>query len=262
MNFEIVKTVTKFVKKSKNTIIKYAPQILAVAGAGCFVAGTYCAIKETPEAMRRLEEKEALDPNMTKLQKVAVMAPAYKKTGLCVTGGLIMTGCAWKVEGDRFAEMAGVAATALANSRKLEDAAVKVVGEEKAQEIKEKAREEIPFDEDDPDINVPDEYRKVPCRIAMTGKTWYSCRKDLEDGMVQSIADLKDKGWLTVEELYDNLKAGQCDLDSGWTISRSDGFGYDDEAAHQELGYHIEAWEDEYHRLGWELNLNHYPRSL
>ena len=80
MNFEIVKTVTKFVKKSKNTIIKYAPQILAVAGAGCFVAGTYCAIKETPEAMRRLEEKEALDPNMTKPEKVAVMAPAYKKT--------------------------------------------------------------------------------------------------------------------------------------------------------------------------------------
>lgn len=262
MNFEIVKTLTKFVKKSKNTIIKYAPQILAVAGAGCFVGATYCAIKETPQAMAKLEEKKALDPNMTPLQKLAVMGPEYKKTAALTVGGLACTGLAWKKENERFTEMAGLAATALAKNRKLEDAAAKVVGEEKAQEIVEKAREEIPFDEDDPDINVPDEYRKVPCRIDMTGKTWWSCRKDLEDGMVQSIKDLKDKGWLMVEELYDNLNAGQCDLDSGWTISKSDGFGYDDEAAHQELGYHIEAWEDEYHRLGWVLILHHHPRSL
>lgn len=262
MNFEIVKTLTKIVKKSKNTIIKYAPQILAVAGAGCFVGATYCAIKETPQAMAKLEEKMALDPNMTPFQKGAVLLPEYKKTAALTVGGLACTGLAWKKENERFTEMAGLAATALAKNRKLEDAAVKVVGEEKAQEIKEKAREEIPFDEDDPDINVPDEYRKVPCRIDMTGKTWWSCRKDLEDGMVQSIKDLKDKGWLMVEELYDNLNAGQCDLDSGWTISKSDGFGYDDEAAHQELGYHIEAWEDEYHRLGWVLILHHHPRSL
>ena len=100
MNFEIVKTVTKFVKKSKNTIIKYAPQILAAAGAGCFVAGTYCAIKETPKAMEKLEEKKALDPDMTKLQQVAVVLPEYKKTVMCVAGGAVCTYLAWKKEGE------------------------------------------------------------------------------------------------------------------------------------------------------------------
>lgn len=258
----LVNTLTKIVKKSKNTLIKYAPQIMAVAGASCFVAGTYCAIKETPKAMEKLEKKKALDPDMTTLQKIAVAAPEYKKTICFTLAGVGFSAGAWKIEGTRFAEMAGVATTALANNRKLEDAAAKVVGEEKAQEIIEKSREEIPFDEDDPDINVPDEYRKVPCRIDMTGKTWWGTRKEIEDGMVQTIRDLKDKGWVMVEELYDNVGAGQCDMDCGWTISKSDGFGYDDEAAHQELGYHIEAWEDEYHRLGWVLMLHHHPRSL
>ena len=262
MNFKWMKTLTKVFNKSKNEIVKHAPQILAAAGAGCFIAATYCAVKETPEAMEKLEEKKALDPDMTTLQKAAVVVPHYKKTLAFTAGGVGLTIGAWKIEATIFAEMAGIAATAIDKNRKLEEAAKKVVGEEKATEIVEKVeKDECPFDED-PDAWIPDECRVVPCKLRLTGKTFWNSRRGLDDGMEQCVQDLKDKGILSAEEWYGNLKAGQCDLDLCWAVSRSDGFGYAEEDARTELRYHITPWEDEYHRLGWQIEMYNSPQNL
>ena len=262
MNLKWMKSVTRVFKKSKNQIIKHAPQIMAVAGASCFVAATYCAVKETPKAMEKLEEKKALDPDMSTLQKVAVVAPEYKKTICFTLAGVGFTAGAWKIEATRMAEMVGIASTAIDKNRKLEEAARAVVGDEKAEEIVKKADDDIcPFDED-PDTIVPDEYKIVPCRIAMTGKTYWSSRKKMIDAMTTCQEELKENGFIGIEDVYGNLGAGQCDMDLCWAVSKSDGFGYDDFACKNELGYQIVCWEDEYHRLGWELRFSKYPYKL
>lgn len=141
MNVRWLKTVTKVVSKSKDTIIKYAPQIMAAAGATCFVAATYCAVKETPQAMEKLEEKKALDPDMSTLQKVAVVGPEYKKTICFTLAGIGFTAGAWKIEAARMAEVLGALSVLQKDNDKLIEAAKEVVGEEKTGEIMAKKEE-------------------------------------------------------------------------------------------------------------------------
>ena len=138
---KMVKTLTKIFAKSKKTIIDHAPQIMAVVGAGCFVGATVCAIKETPKAMDKLEEKKALDPEMSTLQKAAVLVPEYKKTLIFTGVGIGFTFGAWKIEATRMAEITAIASAALKDNERLVAAAKEVVGEEKTKEIVDKKEE-------------------------------------------------------------------------------------------------------------------------
>ena len=138
---KMVKTLTKIFAKSKKTIIDHAPQIMAVVGAGCFVGATVCAIKETPKAMEKLEEKKALDPEMSTLQKAAVLVPEYKKTLIFTGVGIGFTFGAWKIEATRMAEITAIASAALKDNERLVAAAKEVVGEEKTKEIVDKKEE-------------------------------------------------------------------------------------------------------------------------
>lgn len=141
MKTKWIKTLTKVFNRSKDTIIKHAPQIMAVTGAACFVGATVCAIKETPKAMEKLEEKKALDPDMTVLQKGAVLVPEYKKTLIFTGVGIGLTFGAWKIEATRMAEITAIASAALKDNERLVAAAKEVVGEEKAKEIVDKKEE-------------------------------------------------------------------------------------------------------------------------
>ena len=136
-----IKTLTKVFGKSKKTIIDHAPQIMAVVGAGCFIGATVCAIKETPKAMEKLEEKKALDPEMSTLQKAAVLVPEYKKTLIFTGVGIGFTFGAWKIEATRMAEITAIASAALKDNERLVAAAKEVVGEEKTGEILAKKEE-------------------------------------------------------------------------------------------------------------------------
>ena len=137
----VMKTIGTFVNKSKTTIIKHGPQIMAVAGAGCFIAGTYYAIKETPKAMAKLEQKKALDKDMGKLQTIAVVAPEYKKTLACTTAGIVFTGLSWHLEAKHVATLTAALSGALKEKDQLIEASKKVVGEEKTGEIMAKKEE-------------------------------------------------------------------------------------------------------------------------
>ena len=137
----VMKTIGTFINKSKTQIVKHGPQIMAVAGAGCFIAGTYCAIKETPKAMAKLEQKKALDKDMGKLQTIAVVAPEYKKTLACTTAGIVFTGLSWHLEAKHVATLTAALSGALKEKDQLIEASKKVVGEEKTGEIMAKKEE-------------------------------------------------------------------------------------------------------------------------
>lgn len=141
MKMKWIKTVTTLFNKYKKPIIDHAPQILAAAGVACFVGGTVCAVKETPKAMEKLKEKEALDPDMSVLQKAAVIVPEYKKSELCVATGLVLTSVAWKWEAHKMAEALAALAAVTKDNDRLIAAAKEVVGEEKTKEIVEKKNE-------------------------------------------------------------------------------------------------------------------------
>ena len=148
MKFGIVKAIAKAATKSKNTIVKHGPQIMAVAGAACFIGATICAVKETPKAMAKLEEKKALDKNMTNLQKMAVLAPEYKATIVCTAAGIIFTGLSWRFEAKHVATLTAALGGAVKEKDAIIEASKEIVGEEKTQEVVAKA-EEIKADDDE-----------------------------------------------------------------------------------------------------------------
>lgn len=142
MNFnKIIKSAGKVFKTTKGTIVKHLPQIMAVAGAGCFIAATVCAVKETPKAMEKLEEKKAIDPDMTTLQKAAVIVPEYKKTIGMTLLGTGFTAGAWHLVNGRMTALSTMLAAAVKDKETLIEASKEVVGEEKTGEVLAKQEE-------------------------------------------------------------------------------------------------------------------------
>lgn len=272
MKLGIVKTVTKALTKSKNTIVKHAPQIMAVAGAACFIGATVCAIKETPKAMEKLEEKKKLDPNMTTLQKAAVVAPEFKGTVSFTAIGLGLSFGAWKIEMDKVAKdlaaAASIASAAFDGKKNYVEAAKKIVGEEKAQEIEDESKRQqgcviaMPGQDLDADMLIPDTDRVVPVHFNLTDKTFFSTRNKITEIMEDLVVELRDNGYIPLDTIVSRLYGGSSPINVGYIASRSDAFGYSQAEAEHILRYRIDPWEDDFHRLGWELEIIDEPEWL
>ena len=274
MKGNLVKTLTKIFGKSKKTIIDHAPQIMAVAGAACFVGATVCAIKETPKAMEKLEEKKALDPEMSTLQKAAVLVPEYKKTLIFTGVGIGFTFGAWKIEATRMAEITAIASAALKDNERLVAAAKEVVGEEKTKEIETKAEEMKASDYELGEVSnaTPDDipYPFLFDNGTVTWLTWGKFKNHLLHILTPKVASEKGikvsdyfEGLLTNAELItDNMK------DSGWQPTPGE-YADNDNAdswirwASEMLSYNSEPYEyDRYrHISGWKIHWDVKPEK-
>lgn len=262
----VMKTIGTFVNKSKTTIIKHGPQIMAVAGAGCFIAGTYYAIKETPKAMAKLEQKKALDKDMGKLQTIAVVAPEYKKTLACTTAGIVFTGLSWHLEAKHVATLTAALSGALKEKEQLIEASKKVVGEEKTGEIMAKKEEiaaedaEVMAHTERPGDNIP--YPFLFPGGAEIWMTWSQYRERL-DRCIRILAtkhQLKESEYFEIMGL-DEKKITKGMKNRGWQPSAGAMAACDSESAWLQWAYEVmeydsEAYDyDHYYRhiAGWNI---------
>lgn len=75
----------QYVKTVRNLISRNASDLLLVGGVGCLLGGGALAIRQTPKAMKILEEKKEKD-NLTKIKAVApLFVPAVGLTVLGIT---------------------------------------------------------------------------------------------------------------------------------------------------------------------------------
>lgn len=223
MKIKAFKTLSKYFMKSKDTIIKHGPQIMAVAGVGCFIGATYCAIKETPAAMAKLDEKKALDKDMTTLQKLAVVGPEYKKTAACTAAGIIFTGLSWRFEYKYVGTLLAALSTAEKKSDALVEASKQVVGQEKTAEIVGKAKE-IEVEEDD-DCDDDEDGKRIPSDMIYypfafnNGTVIWMSWKQFNERLEASALQLADNRQLSVYDLFSNMKADYIPpvTDEGWS---------------------------------------------
>ena len=263
----IMKTIGTFVNRSKTQIVKHSPQIMAVAGVGCFIAGTYCAIKETPKAMAKLEAKKALDPDMGKLQTVAVVAPEYKKTLACTAAGITFTGLAWHLEAKYVATLlAGLSKLDLENKNLIE-ASKKVVGEEKTGEILAK-KEELAAEDAEIEAHAERPGDDIPYPFLFPGgaeiwMTWSQYRERL-DRCVRRLStshQMKESEYFSIMGL-DEKKITKGMEKRGWQPSAGAVASCDDDPsawlqwAYETMAYDSEAYDyDHYYRhiAGWNI---------
>lgn len=212
MKVKVFKTISKYLVKSKDTIIKHGPQIMAVAGVGCFIGATYCAIKETPNAMAKLDEKKALDKDMTTLQKIAVVGPEYKKTVACTAAGIMFTGLSWRFEYKYVGTLLAAISTAEKKSDALVEASKQVVGEEKTGEILSR-KEELLADNYEVESWKAIPSDQVPYVFKFPGgvKFWSTWAK-FKDGMEYNRRCLMTNKSLSLYEALIELGADENDL--------------------------------------------------
>lgn len=123
--------------RMKTKFIRYRPQIMTGVGVTCMAGATVWAVKQTPEAMRRLEKRKE-ELNVQKLPVTEVI----KTAGPCYLGpaALTLAGGAsiWKADHDmrgRVADMTALAATAENMRQTYKEAVKEEVGKKKAEKI-------------------------------------------------------------------------------------------------------------------------------
>lgn len=240
---------------------KFGPQLMAAGSTLCFFWALYFTYKEAPEAKANLKKLQEEKPEATVVEKVMVAGGSMKKAVLFATLATGLNVAAWKYEIARLVGTTVAATTAIKGQEEFIEAANEIVGKDKTNEIKQRVidKHKAESDKIDPDIDVPDYYKKVPVRIHMTGKTFMSSKEEVESGMADNVDDLADTGVISLPTVYKNLKAGTCGLSVAWAIERSDGFGYSRAEAERMMAYDLYPYEDDYHRLGYELILRELP---
>ncbi len=165
-------------ERASLTIRKYSPEILTGIGISGMITTTILAVRATPEALRRIEEKKKAEHhrNLTAMQTIQAAGRCYIPSA--IAGG-ISVGCligASAVNGRRNAALATAYSLAETSLRDYRAKVIETVGEHKETEILESVdKERVEKNPPAPnDIIYVEGSGKTLCYDAMFGRYFYS----------------------------------------------------------------------------------------
>lgn len=212
---------TKAVNKVGGFIVEKSPTILLVLGIGGCISATVIAVKETPKAVKLLEERKK-ELEVEKLDVKEVVKTTWKLyLPVVVTGGLAVA-CVIASHGISERRKAALAtAYTIAETSMLEyrDRVKKEIGEQKEFEIQDQVNEKIEekfgdiLDDQKPRIISPMTWIKEPC----TGQEFYNSEanvreiiNDLNESMVNG------DNYITVNDYLDALGLNESETFGDW----------------------------------------------
>lgn len=136
--------VTKAFKTIQKTVSKHSPEILTAVGIAGMITTTVLAVKATPKALEKIEEKKQ-EEKKYKLTPVETVKVAWKPYIPAVITGVASTACligANTVNAKRNAALATALKLSETAFTEYQEKVVEEVGEEKEKVIREKANEE------------------------------------------------------------------------------------------------------------------------
>ena len=168
---------SKVAKNMQHTLGKYSPQILTGIGVAGMITTVVLAVKATPKALELIEDKkEELDAD--KLTIVDTVKAAWKPYVPAAVTGVLSTVCIIggnAVGTRRTAALAAAYKISETALHEYKDAIVETVGEEKAEEVKEKVAQ-----------NKLDKNPVVEKQIIVTNKGTFLCYDSLSGRYFQS----------------------------------------------------------------------------
>lgn len=262
----------KLVKSKSLSVKKHAPAIATGVSIFCWGAALVITGLEAPKAHRIWAEKKERDPEASKLELAAAVAPVlWKPVALAAVGagGEILS---LKMMNARVLAATSLATMAMNDRNAIYSAAKDIVGDEKAEEIRKKAAEKQmekdgkhvvtdgtqPFAEDE----------KRPCSFGLTGQPFTSSPAKIKNGIEDAIDILASEDSISLEDLIDcigaNEKMGRtksCRLTGNlsYNLWEHDGHGSARERARDMLSYDLRPWTDENDRLGWYVDMRYRP---
>lgn len=268
----------KLVKSKSLSVKKHAPAIATGVSIFCWGAALVITGLEAPKAHKIWAEKKERDPEASKLELAAAVAPVlWKPVALAAVGagGEILS---LKMMNARVLAATSLATMAMNDRNAIYSAAKDIVGDEKAEEIRGKAAEKQ-MEKDNKKVVTEEhgsfsEDEKRPCSFGLTGQPFTSSPAKIKNGIEDAIDILASEDSISLEDLIDcigaNEKIGRmksCAVTGNlsYNLWEHDGHGTARERARDMLGYDLKPWTDENGRLGWYVDMryrpNHYAKD-
>ena len=262
----------RYITKGQRVIKNHGPAIATGISMVCWISSLVMMGLEAPKAHMVWEEKKAKDPDASKLELAAAVAPVLWKPVALAAGGATFEILSLKMSNARVMAATSLAAAAMSDRNALYTATKELVGEEKADEIRQKASEkqmerdnrhyaaddQLPFAEDE----------KRPMTFAMTGQNFTSSPAKIKNGIEDAIDILVSEDSITLEDLIDCLGANEkmgrtksCAVTGNlsYNLWEHDACGSARERARDLLSYDLRPWTDENGRLGWSVDMKYRP---
>lgn len=213
-----------FYYSAADTIKRNWPKISIYSGIGGFISTTVLAVSETPEALRRIEEKKKKE-NTDKLTVGQTIQAAWKcyipsaMTGILSTT-LIACGDAGHTKRNAALSTACVISeNALRSFRKK---TAEIVGEKKEKEIHDAVlRERIDKMKTTNDIVIADS-TKVICYDTVFGRKFLTTYEDLRNAERRINQRLFDEMYVSLNDFYDELDLAPTKIgyEVGWKLEK------------------------------------------
>ena len=218
-------SVMKFCKKIGDSVVKHSPEILTGIGiAGMFGAGML-AVKETPKALRHLEEKKKVEQK-EELTTKEVVKTTWKCYAPAVATGVLGAACvigAGSVSARRSAALATaykISETALAEYR---EKVIETIGEKKEEAIRDLvAKEKVDKNPVSKNEVIVTEKGNTLCYDSISGR-YFKSDKDKIDKAVNTVNKrMLHNTYISLNEFYDELGLPHNKLgdDLGWNVDR------------------------------------------
>ncbi len=211
-------------------LCRKSPEILMGMGAASLLATTVLAVRATPKAMQKIEEKKE-ELNCEKL----TAAETVKAAGKCYIPAAVSAGvgvgcliASSKVSSKRNAALAMIASVTETSLREYRDKVVETIGEKKESAImdaveEERVRKDPPKERDLEEPLVPESGgMKVLCKDATFGRYFYSNI----DTIKTAVLDLNDRmkngsePYISLNDFYMEIEASTTEAgdDLGWNV--------------------------------------------
>ena len=241
-----VKTI---IKAAKSTLVKYSPEILTGLGVTGMITTTVLAVKATPKALEKIEEKklevyDELDPievpsqglpedvKLTKKEIVAATWKCYIPAAITATVSVACIIGASKVNFKRNAALATAYNLSQTALTEYQHKVAEVVGEEKEKEIRRKANDETArkYMSNDNDINSSPKFTMISsgemfhCIDAVGKQKFKGNELTVREALVRLNNRLRDEMTLSLNDFYDELEIDNIPLGDavGWYVNKVD----------------------------------------
>ena len=272
MNWNSIKATVKIGKKYINkgtTLVKqHGPGLATGISIGCWIGSLVMMGIEAPKAHQMWEEKKEKDPEASKLELAAAVAPVLWKPVALAAGGTAFEIFSLKMSNARIMAATSLAAAAMSDKNTIYSAAKEIVGEEKAEEIRQSAAEKKIEKEgkkvvkgDGLEVPGDEEIRKII--FGPTGVPFYSSPARIRKNMEDAITTLASADELCLNDLEYYIGAPHGEL-SQYLMYTFGGFAgpYSVKAyerACEQLRYDLIPVEDDYGRLCWKMEMAYSP---
>lgn len=211
-------------------IKKHSPEILTGIGIAGMITTTVLAVKATPEAMRRIEQKkrEEHHKTLTAVQTVQAAGVCYIPAAVTGAASIACLVGASAVNGRRNAALATAYSLAETSLRDYKARVIETIGEKQEAKIQEKLDSERLTRNPPPDhaeAAIADGYHHELCYDAMFGRYFYSDRAEIERvvNLVNKRMTYGGETYVSLNEFYGELGLGDVEIGDlvGWNISYS-----------------------------------------